>query len=184
MNEKNNIFAILLRIARSLVMLILVGTGLLGCVGNETTKSPPLRLPFNLSNPQAKLETQFRVVEFRSYSVGFEFSFDDKVTGQRESVRKLITNADPSGFTGPIGIHLEINEVEPVSGVVRFSNHVTTHRIFAWGRSTFNTEFERIRLKPGVYKLTLNNLIPIGVLQATPTYFILASDPKSTPIAN
>jgi len=153
-----------------------------GCSNSTSLQSPPLRISFDTSDPFAMLETKFRVNEFRSYSVGFEYSFDKNSVEQHEKFEALINKTAPNRGHVPIAIQLNISPIEPSAIETVFDKLYSNQQITSWGDSILNTQFDKIRLKPGTYHLVVINRSPVGNPNLGPIHFVLAGDPKSTPI--
>jgi hypothetical protein len=151
------------------------------CDSHSTPQSPPIRLKFDLGNPNEKLEVVFKVLEFRNYSVGFEILFDKANDADKEKIRESIAKTANSQNSAPIQIDVEIISLE--SGVQVKEKTYSELKLLAWGRSGFNVEMDQIQLRPGKYRLSLRNQHPVGLFHSVETNFMLSSYPKSKPIA-
>jgi hypothetical protein len=161
------------------VSLMIVGVG---CDRTGIHDVPPLRLKFDLGEPGVELNSNFRVLEHRNYSIGFELVVNANSNIERERIRRSIAEISSKGKQLPIEIHLTMVAINSGAEVKVSEKTYSELRLIAWGGSTINIEMDQIKLLPGDYRLSLINMNPVVQFRAIPTHFVVAEYPKSSAI--
>lgn len=165
-----------------MILILSFVTPLISCNDNSYVESPPLRIPFDLSDPNSKLETTVQISEFRNYSLGFEFLIKNKNQMERAKVRELVAGSKGNDNSMRIAIQLNIIPLEPSTIETNFLKNYSMQRLMSWSDSSLNTEFDNVRLRPGTYRIVLANQRQVDSFRDVPMNFIFASNPKSTKI--
>ena len=130
----------------------------------------------------SKVETDLRIVEYRAYyfSLRFNFKGDDETEYAR--VKELVgDNKEYGGDHGvPTPLKLKISVIEPAGERVIVDKVVSDLRLWSWGADHFFKHIDYIKLKPGIYRVSVESLQDAPELIGTPTALRIYYDQNST----
>lgn len=168
----------------ALIALLLLSA----CSDGEKLPQPPLSFPFDTQKAGFKIETDFRVVDYDVYELGFTLAFKEGDATDRARVVTLAGNpwehkngtlAEPGV---PIRVRVHVNAKRPSSLEVPYDKEFLEERPNGASATHVYTDITSLKLKPGTYQLVIENLKAVPELQGTPVTLYLASQPKTNPI--
>lgn len=131
------------------------------CAQNTLPPKPPLILPFAVQKAGNKVETDLRIVEENEYIFSLRFGFKKGDRADRTRVKKLVGDdyQDKYGDPGvPTPLRLKISVIEPAGERVAVEKEVSDLRLRSWGGDSFDKHIDYIQLKPGLYRVSVENL--------------------------
>jgi hypothetical protein len=149
------------------------------CSDSSQLPRPPLFFPFELQKAGNKIETDFRVAEFREHSFTLDFGFKKNDEVDRERVRKFVGDPGQDKYGKqvepgiPIPLRIRLNLVEAAGERTIFEKEISELRLWAWNGS-FTKLIETTNLKPGHYRIRVESLKDIPELVGTPITFVIA----------
>ncbi len=145
-----------------------------------------MSFPFDTQKAGFKIETDFRVTEFNSYTLSFKLGYREGDAVDRERVRKLAGGParDRAGALLKSGVairlRIRINALIPSDLEHAYDKEILEQRLHSSGDASFGTTIADVKLKPGTYRLMIENLEVIQELHGTAITLLVATDPKST----
>lgn len=153
------------------------------CAKEAQPPKPPLTLPFAVQKAGSKVETDLRIVEYRPYYFSLRFNFKEGDRADRARVNKLVGDdyQDKYGDPGvPTPLKLKISVIEPAGERVIVDKEVSGLRLRSWGADNFDKHIDMIKLKPGIYRVSIESLQDAPELIGTPIALRIYYDPNST----
>lgn len=153
------------------------------CAKDVQPPKPPLTLPFAVQKAGNKVEMDLRIVEYRPYYFSLRFNFKEGDRADRARVKKLVGDdyQDKYGDPGvPTSLRLEISVIEPAGERVIVDKELSDLRLRSWGGDNFDKHIDMIKLKPGIYRVRVENLQDAPELTGTQTALRIYYNPNST----
>ena len=153
------------------------------CAQNTLPPKPPLTLPFAVQKAGNKVETDLRIVEHRPYYFRLRFSFKEHDQDDRARVKKLVGDdyQDKYGAPGiPTPLRLKVSVIDPAGERLLVDKDIQDLRLRSWGGDSFSKHIDIIKLKPGIYRVSVESLQDAPELVGTPTALVIYYDPNST----
>ena len=145
-------------------------------------------VPFDTQSAGFKVDTTVQVTDYNAYEFGFKLGFREGDEADRKRVLKLAGDPrrDKAGkLIGPgvsVPVRLRISSVNPSDLEHTFEKEfVEVQRTAVSDTHTYSSITE-IRLKRGVYRISIENLKAVHELKGTPVSLYVAADPKSSSI--
>lgn len=158
------------------------------CFDKPDLPKIPLAFPFDTQTAGFKIETDFRVSEFSSYRFAFVLGFKEADSTDRERVKKLAGEygrGKDGKLLNPgvsIPVRIRINAIRPSALETIYTKDFSDAENYAAGDTYFRSEITSLKLKPGTYHLSIENLKKIPELLGTAVTVAVTDDPKSTSI--
>lgn len=154
------------------------------CSSKPDLPEPPLGIPFDLTDQSMVADVNFRVSEYRSFMLGFQYTLTKTNDTARQEIINSMNESNVDDATMQILIQVLIIPLRPSSLEHEFRMNYSKQRLQATGSSAIYSQLDQVRLRPGVYRIVVRNLHASGGYKNTSPTLILASDPKSRPGAN
>lgn len=164
------------------VLILLPFPWFSACAKDAQPPKPPLTLPFAVQKAGSKVETDLRIVEYRPYYFSLRFNFKEGDRADRARVKELVgDNEEYGGDHGvPTPLKLKISVIEPAGEREIVDKEVSDLRLWSWGGDNFDKHIDYIKLKPGIYRVSIESLHDAPELVGTPTVLVIYYNPNST----
>lgn len=163
--------------------------GITACTESPQYQKPPTMLPYETRLAGGQIETRVRVVEHANYRIGFKLGYMDGDEADRRRAARLA--GDPQRDSAwqlmrpgtPISFQIRISSFNPSSfeGVVNKS--ILEEQMNGCSAQCCYANVTDVRIKPGVYRIAIENVKDFPDFQGTNVTFLIAADPKGDPIA-
>jgi len=175
---------------KTIVVLMAVVSCLLSGCATAGLPKPPVHMPFAVQNRGTIIETELQIMKDRSYRFAILFYYYGKApNADSERVRKLAgyhAKDWNNQYTVPgvaVPIEFKIEGINNYGEKVLIEKEVlvvgyNTHGFRGFSNSiggSFGRKIEHIRLKPGIYRITVKNMKDIPELSGTPVTFSVYS---------
>jgi hypothetical protein len=157
-----------------------------GCVA--AGPRPPIELPFAVHQAGAMVSTELWIVENGPYKYPFDlkFIFNEKDKKDRERVLKLVGRYERDargklrqpGITIPLKLTITI--IDSSGERLLLQKEVSVGPCYAYGHNDFlrRIDEDQIKMPPGLYRVTVQNLKDIPELADTKVFFTIYNPRK------
>jgi len=153
------------------LILMLVTLPLLSaCKADDGLPMPPIILPFEVQLAGAKIETDFRIEEQRKYSFELEFRFKNQT--DRERVAKLVGHPRDEAMGVAIPLRIRVTRIA-AEKVKILDKEISQPTLTGFTADKFIKVIDSIQLPPGYYRVSIESLKDIPVLQGTQIEFAI-----------
>jgi hypothetical protein len=162
-------------LAVCILLLLSIVLGLQACTKDEGFPKPPLILPLSLEKAGSKIETDLRVVDHNIYYFSLNFSYKEKDEVDRARVKILIGGNEIDKYGKalhpgvPTPVILRVSAIEAGQENAIYSKEINPI-LTSWGADSFGKTIGFTELKPGLYKVQLENLRSSPEFNGTPVY--------------
>lgn len=150
---------------------------------------PPLILPFAAHKAGSVVTTEVRIVEHRVYYFDLRLGFKENDSEDRKRVQKLAggfgrdkKSREPLDYGISIPVRLKITTVDSSNDLIIYDKEIQKEEMSGFGANSFSKKIDRLELRPGHYRISLENLKDIPELNETPVFLGVGFNPKDRPI--
>lgn len=162
---------------RRLFFVVLALLPWLPALAGSKPPRPPLILPFAVHKAGTVVTTKMRVVEHRVYTFSLGLGLKKYDREDRKRVQKLAGSGGrdkygkPLDYGLPIPVRLTISSIDSSNERVIYNKEVREEEMYGFTAEEFSKQIDRIELRPGLYRITIESLQDIPALANTHVTF-------------
>lgn len=163
---------------------------LLACSDGDQLSNPPLDIPIDTQTAGSRVDVAFRVPEYRAFEFGVKLRFREGDDKDRQRVLKLAGDPrrDQAGKLIAPGISIPLRvrlvSLNPSDLEQAYEREYAEQQRSGVSDTDVYSEIATFRLKPGPYRITVENVKVVREIQDTPVSIYFSARPKSTAIPN
>ena len=162
---------------------------MVACADQEQVQELPINISIDTQLAGSKTEKEFRVAKYAGYEFGLKLGFREGDSNDRQRVLNLAGDSrrDQAGklIRPGVGIPLRLRLVatNPSDLEQPFEKEFSEQQKTGASETDVYLSISNIRLKPGTYRITVENLKSVPEMRGTPTTVFVARRPKSGAIS-
>ncbi|HCA27159.1 MAG TPA: hypothetical protein DEP05_05890 [Betaproteobacteria bacterium] len=159
-----------------------------GCLASNSPE-PPLVLPFAVHRAGSTSTIKLRIMTYRTYWFDLALGFNPNDPKERDRVEKLAGSSGTDEDGTPINdgisipVRLTINAIDAAGGCLIYDKEIRKEPLYAWSSDSYSKILARIELKPGMYRIRIENLRRIPELGQIPVSLNIGWAPLTRPPA-